>query len=69
MTQAAQLIAALRATRGRGMTYLELEMLKVSSCPWRRISEAGHRWLRAGEKIVRKTGRDGLVRIAVSRAA
>lgn len=67
MTQAAQLIAAIRRTRGRGLTYLELELLRVSTSPWKRISEAGHRYLRAGEQIVRKTGRDGLVRIALAR--
>jgi hypothetical protein len=66
-TQAAQLIAAIRRTRGRGMTYLELEMLRVSTSPWKRISEAGHRFLRAGERITRRTGRDGLVRIVVAR--
>lgn len=66
MTQAHLLVNAIRR---RPMTYLELEALKVSACPWKRISESGHRWLKAGEQIVRKTGRDGLVRIAVVRAA
>jgi len=66
VTQAEQLIRAIRSKRS-GMTYLELEMLKVSSCPWRRISEAGHRFLRAGERITRRTGRDGLKRIAIVR--
>lgn len=67
MTQAAQLIAAIRRTRGRGLTYLELELLRVSTSPWKRISEAGHRYLRAGEILKRKTGRDGLVRFVVAR--
>lgn len=64
MTQAERIVNALRASRG-GMTYLEMEALRVSTCPWKRLSEAGHRFLRKGERIVRKTGRDGLVRVAV----
>lgn len=66
MTQAEQIVNALRASR-RGMTYLEMEALKVSACPWKRLSEAGHRYLRKGEQIVRRTGRDGLVRVCVVR--
>lgn len=62
MTQAEQLVQALR---GRAMTYGDLEVLRISTCPWKRLSESGHRYLKAGEQIVRKTGSDGLVRIAV----
>lgn len=64
MTQAEQLIKHIRR---RPMTYLELEALKVSTCPWKRLSESGHRHLRPGEQIVRKVGKDGLVRIGLSR--
>lgn len=65
MTQAEQLI---RAIRRKAMTYGDLEALRVSTCPWRRLSESGHLYLRPGEQIVRKVGRDGLVRIGVVRA-
>lgn len=67
MTQAAQIIAAIRRARSKGLTYLELEMLRISSSPWRRLSESGHRYLKAGERLTRKTGRDGLVRFVVAR--
>ena len=66
MTQAQIIVNAIRRAR-RGLTYLELEALKVSTCPWKRISESGHRWLKAGEQIVRKTGADGLVRVQIVR--
>jgi len=69
MTQAARLIDAIRRTRGRGMTYLELEMLRVSSCPWGRLrsGERPERFLKAGEKLAKKTGADGLVRFVITR--
>lgn len=66
MTQAERIVTAIRRTR-RGMTYLEMEALRVSTCPWKRLSESGHRYLRAGEQIVRKTGADGLVRVQIVR--
>ena len=65
MTQAEQIVHALR----RGWhSYADLEALRVSTCPWRRLSESGARYLRKGEVIRRKTGADGLVRIKVERA-
>lgn len=64
MTQAEQLV---RAIRRRAMTYGDLEALRVSTCPWKRLEEAGHRFLKPGEQIVRKVGRDGLVRIGVAK--
>lgn len=67
MTQAEFLIRAIRATRSKGLTYLELEMLRASSSPWKRLQESGHRYLRAGERLTKKTGRDGLVRFVVAR--
>ena len=65
MTQAEILVKAIRR---KAMTYGDLDALKVSTCPWKRLEEAGHRFLRPGEAIVRKVGRDGLVRIGVKRA-
>jgi len=66
MTQAQRLISAIRRRRS-GMTYGELEALKVSTCPWRRISESGSQYLREGERLDRKTGNDGLVRFVIVR--
>lgn len=65
-TQAAQLIAALRR-RKAGMTYGELQDLHVSTSPHKRLAEAGHRYLKAGERLTKKTGSDGLVRFVVAR--
>jgi hypothetical protein len=65
MTQAQALVNALRR---RAMTYGELEALRISTCPWKRLSESGHMHLKAGEQIKRHTGRDGLVRISVVKA-
>ncbi len=67
MTQAQQLIAAIRLRGWKGMTMLELEQLKISSCPWRRLSsdERPERFLRKGERLERKTGCDGLIRFVV----
>ena len=67
MTQAERLISHIRKARTKGMTYLELELLRVSSSPWRRLSESGHLYLRAGESLARKTGRDGLKRFVIVR--
>ncbi|HEY8878300.1 MAG TPA: hypothetical protein VIN03_12090 [Roseateles sp.] len=69
MTHAAQLIQAIRAAGRRGMTYLELELLRISSSPWKRLDpkERPERYLRRGESLKRQTGRDGLVRFVVVR--
>jgi len=67
MTQAHLLIDAIRRTRSKGMTYGELQDLHVSTAPHKRLAEAGHRYLKAGERLLRKTGRDGLVRFVVAR--
>lgn len=66
MTQAERIINALRASR-TGLTYGEMQDLHISTSPHRRLSpdERPERFLRKGERIVRKTGRDGLVRVAV----
>lgn len=65
-TQAARLVDAIRRAR-RGLTWGEIEALRISTCPWVRLKESGHRFLRAGERIERKAGRDGLVRVCVVR--
>lgn len=67
MTQAQRLINAIRKARSRGLTYGELQDLHVSTSPHKRLSEAGHRYLRDGERLARKTGSDGLVRFCVVR--
>lgn len=65
MTQAERLVRALRR---RPMTYGEMEALRISTCPWRRLSEAGHRFLKLGERIERQAGEDGLLRLRVVKA-
>ncbi len=69
MTHAAQLIQAIRAAGRRGMTYLELELLRVSTSPWRRLSpdERPERYLRRGEQLSQKLGKDGLKRFVILR--
>lgn len=64
MTHAAQLIQALR---NGWHTTGDLEALRISQCPWKRLSEAGHKYLQPGERIDRKTGDDGLLRLRVVR--
>ena len=65
MTHAAQLIEVMRGQRW--WTTGDLEALRISQCPWRRLSESGHRWLKPGEYIARKVGPDGLLRMRVER--
>lgn len=62
MTQAERLVQALRT---RWMTTLELQHLSISQCPWKRLSEAGHKYLRPGEVIKKVEGADGLLRMRV----
>ena len=64
MTQAETLVKAIRR---KAMTYGDMEALRISTCPWKRLSESGHLYLRPGEQITRKVGRDGLVRIGVGK--
>jgi hypothetical protein len=60
-TQAQHIVCELR----RGWrTYGDLQALRLS---WKRISEAAHRFLAPGERIVRKEGKDGLLRLRVVR--
>ena len=65
MTQAALLIQHIRAAKSQGMTWGEIEALRISTCPWVRLAESGHRHLRQGERLGRRTGSDGLVRVLV----
>ena len=64
-TQAERLIAAIRTAGSRGMSWGEIEALRISTCPWVRLAEAGHRFLHEGERIVHMPGADGLVRVSV----
>ena len=66
MTQAETLVKAIRR---KAMTYGDMEALRISTCPWKRLSESGHLYLRPGEQITRKVGRDGLVRIGIAKDA
>jgi len=64
-THAEQIIKAMR---GRGwMTWGDIEALRISTCPWKRLAEGGAAYLRNGERIARKTGEDGLLRLRVVR--
>ncbi len=69
MSHSAQLIAAIRRAGRKGLTYLELELLRVSSSPWKRISESGHCHLRSGERLDKRVGRDGLKRFVIVKTA
>lgn len=70
MTQSAKLINAIRRSGARGMTYMDLESLRVSTCPWRRLSpgEKPERHLGQHERLMRFTGKDGLVRFRIVKA-
>lgn len=64
-----QIPRLLRHLRRRPYTYLELTMLGVSSCPWRRLSSdevTAH--LRPGERIDRRLNARGLVTLRVVRS-
>lgn len=64
MTHAEQLIRVLRTG---WKTWGDLEATRVSAHPWKRLGESGHKYLKPGEQIVRKVGRDGLLRLKVVR--
>lgn len=48
-SQAERLFVHLRR---RAHTYLEMEALGISSCPWRRLSDGRH-FLKEGEELVK----------------
>lgn len=62
MSHAAQLVRALRR---RWMTWGDLQALRISTSPWKRLAEGGHLYLKDGERIERKTRPDGLVALKV----
>lgn len=65
-TQAEKLVAELRK---RPMTYGDLLALRVSTSPWKRLSEAAHLYLRPHESLTRfKRERDGLTVFKIVRA-
>ena len=63
MTQAQKLHAALRR---KALTYLEMQMLGISTAPHKRLAEGMH-YLKPGEKLV-KGERKGLVTYRVTKA-
>jgi hypothetical protein len=65
-TQAERLYIAMRM-RPFGLTYAELQRLGVSTAPHKRIAEGVH-YLKPGERIARKIGNDGLIRIYITRS-
>lgn len=67
MTQAERIIAAIRAAGRRGLTWGDIEALRISTCPWVRVAESGHRFLKRGEKLERRQGDNGLVRLVIAR--
>jgi hypothetical protein len=59
----------IRALRRRPMTYGDLLALRVSTSPWKRLSEAAHLYLKPHERLERfKRAKDGLVVFKVVRA-
>lgn len=64
MTQCEQLICALRQ---RSMTYGDLLALRVSTSPWKRLSEGAHLYLRPHEELRRIKRADGLVAFKIAR--
>lgn len=65
MTQGQQL---LQACRRKAMTYLDLQLLGVSTSPHKRIEEAARRYLKPGERLDRRINKDGRVTFKVVRA-
>lgn len=60
-TQAERLFVHLRR---KAMTYGDMEALRISSCPWKRL-EDGQRHLKEGEQLVKGANKDGLVTFKV----
>jgi hypothetical protein len=59
VTQAARLVETLRA-HPKGLSYGDLQWTGISTCPHKRLEEAGHKYLRKGEQLKRDT-KDGRV--------
>lgn len=64
-TQAERLYTLLRR---RSMTYMELMLTGISTCPHKRLSEGQH-LLREGEQLIRSTDKQGRVAFRVVQAA
>lgn len=62
MTQAQRIIQAIRAAGSKGLTWGEIQVMRLSTCPWVRVAESGHTFLRKGERLASKPGKDGLLR-------
>lgn len=65
LPQAERLIGFIRHRGKKGATYLELTLTCISSCPHKRLEESAERYLKKGERLIRKTGDDKLVRFFV----
>lgn len=60
-TQAEQLFVHLRR---KAMTYGDMEALRISTCPWKRVAESKH-LLKDGEQLVKGFNKQGLVTFKV----
>lgn len=56
------------ALRRKAMTYLELQLLGVSTAPHKRLAEGEHTLRERGERLVRGRNRQGLVTFRVVKA-
>jgi len=69
LTQAAQLVRAIRSSQHRGMTYGDLLALKISTAPWKRLAESGDHFLKDHERLHKAPRKlDGLVVWRIVRA-
>lgn len=66
MSQCERLIQAIRCSRRRGMTYGELQALRISTAPHKRLMEGAHLYLKPHERLAR-IKRGGLVAFVVAR--
>ena len=65
MTHCEQLLSALRR---RWHTWGDMQALRISAHPWKRLGESAHRYLRDGESLERRTRKDGLLELRVVKA-
>lgn len=63
MTQGQRILAALRR---KPHTYMQMQMLGISTSPQKRLAESLH-YLKEGERIVRRVNGRGLVEWSVQR--
>lgn len=69
MTTSTQCERLIQELRRRPMTYGDLLALRVSTSPWKRLSEAAHLYLKPHERLDRfKRERDGLTVFKIVRA-